>query len=368
MRRAVLILALAMLACGDDDRADGGADTGRVDGGADTGRLDAGQSDVGRDTGDSDGGESDVGGPDVGGSDASLDVGEDAAGPVCRLGTSCGAARYCDYADTCGEDESAGACTSRPTDCPEDCPGVCGCDGRAYCNACLAAQNGFDVDPDGECEPSDDPCVAMDATSAADCDRIVGFAYDGTRCVTIHCECVGSDCGRLYMTSTECEAATFGCGGSGATCGGFGGLPCAPGEFCAYPCRTFPDATGTCRTQPESCLGASGGAVCGCDGTTYRNQCEADFAAATVASPGECSGSRSCGGFGGARCLPDEFCSYDRGDFCGAADAPGTCERRPDLCPGIEAPVCGCDGMTYSNECIANSSGTSAASDGACSF
>lgn len=31
-------------------------------------------------------------------------------------------------------------------DCTMDCPGVCGCDDKFYCNSCIAAQSGIAVD------------------------------------------------------------------------------------------------------------------------------------------------------------------------------------------------------------------------------
>ncbi len=30
--------------------------------------------------------------------------------------------------------------------CPMDCPGVIGCDGKTYCNACIARSQGISVD------------------------------------------------------------------------------------------------------------------------------------------------------------------------------------------------------------------------------
>lgn len=36
--------------------------------------------------------------------------------------------------------------------CQQDCPGVCGCDGKFYCNDCIARQNGILVTTPGDCK------------------------------------------------------------------------------------------------------------------------------------------------------------------------------------------------------------------------
>jgi hypothetical protein len=69
------------------------------------------------------------------------------------LGHLCTADQFCDYPDDaiCGFADASGLCVQRPEICPQDCPGVCGCNGVAYCNACIANAAGVDVDPNGQC-------------------------------------------------------------------------------------------------------------------------------------------------------------------------------------------------------------------------
>lgn len=73
-------------------------------------------------------------------------------------------------------------------------------------------------------------------------------------------------------------------------CGGFTGILCPSGYYCKQEegqCLEELDGAGTCQPVPQMCT-QDYTPVCGCDGQTYSNACQAGVAGISVAIEGEC--------------------------------------------------------------------------------
>lgn len=208
---------------------------------------------------------------------------------------------FCEYpAGLCQVPDLGGVCTPIPVACPAIYDPVCGCDGKTYGNDCIRRMAQVAKDHDGEC-----------------------------------------------LSEPE-------------ICGGIAGIVCSdPDDFCEYPegqCLVA-DPQGVCVDIPDVCP-LIYDPVCGCDGETYSNDCFRQMAQVAKDHDGACS--NAC--LNNSDCSPSDYCAKAQGD-CGGI---GTCEPRPLACPDIFDPVCGCNGMTYSNGCDAQAAGVNVIHDGQC--
>jgi hypothetical protein len=247
-------------------------------------------------------------------------------GAVCGgfLGANCGAGLYCQYAPDaiCGFADATGTCAVKPDACTKEYNPVCGCDGQTYGNACTAASAGVSVVSEGECRTA-----GGGAQEGEMCGGLAGVACgEGLYCsYAPEASCGAADqsgvcawkpggCAQIYDPVCGCDGHTYGnactaasagvsvdhqgeCAAPvaevGESCGGFLPYPapvCAAGLYCHYAIDDscgWADAPGTCAEKPEVCT-KEYNPVCGCDGHTYGNACEAASNGASVIHEGEC--------------------------------------------------------------------------------
>ncbi len=223
----------------------------------------------------------------------------------------------------------------------------------------------FDWYGDGVC---DDFCTNPDPDCGGE-----QYCYSNDDCSD------GGVCNAAEICLSACQAGTICpavCAGfcvepEQDICGGFANLACDDDEFCSFgtpPSDAAADLSGLCLPRPQFCPEVYA-PVCGRDGQTYGNTCDANSMGVDVDYDGQCVASgEMCGGFANIPCASDdEWCSFGEAPTGSSSDMSGSCQTRPAVCPAVYAQVCGRDGNTYNNPCQANQAGVDAVSDGPCS-
>lgn len=146
----------------------------------------------------------------------------------------------------------------------------------------------------------------------------------------------GANAGTGGVAGSSGSCPVTGAGSTGKACGGKGGSQCDVGEYCDYPddtCGTA-DQIGECKAPPT--CGNSCSAVCGCDGQTYFDRCNAnlngvDSIAGKACVPGNGGEGASC--FGDPDCQTGFKCCRS----CGAIGCPQACTQIPagGSCPAL---------------------------------
>jgi hypothetical protein len=291
-------------------------------------------------------------------------------------------------ADSCAPD--TGECVYTPPGCSDGNPCTADSwspeDGRCQNTPVVCDdQNPLTTD---SCDPLEGRCVYLPPDCGDDNPCTEDFwSAEGGQCVSEPVVCDDLN----VLTTDSCDPLAGGCVFTPPDCG--------DDNVCTVD--AWSSAQGVCLHAPVSCDDSDACTLDGCspsDGC-YHTQVNCDDG--VYCTTDSCSPSLGClaepkdflciDGLTGTidSCSPADpladlkGCVHDllstgcassaecgEGQLCqkaqGQCDGAGTCAQAPIACMEVWEPVCGCDGATYSNDCVAAQAGVSVAYTGAC--
>lgn len=164
---------------GGSGGGNGGGSTGGSSSGGSGGSSSGGASTGGKGSGGTSGGTGGIATGGVVGSGGATSISY--CGGI--TGAQCPSDQYCDYPSgagtDCGSGDVQGVCRDRPTLCPlpVSTTSLCGCDGKAYGNECLAYSAGTDVSSSTACHADAGGIVGAACTADSNCSQGLKCCY-----------------------------------------------------------------------------------------------------------------------------------------------------------------------------------------------